>query len=223
MCRLTLVIWILKILNSYMQILNRMLLNMISTIKAHIPNLLKRNLKEVAQNVIDSLRYYMKAECYFSHDSPLGNKNITAIIFVCKGNVCRSAFAEYRLKHLLGPTKIHIDSCGVDVDQGNFPPNDSVTVAAEFSCSLANRQAKGLTACDIGNADLIFPMEYWQYKRLIRLYPEKKENIMLLRSLAPFPYCLFCNIADPYDWGKDEFLRVYRLVDRSLHQIRRWC
>jgi protein-tyrosine phosphatase len=111
---------------------------------------------------------------------------------------------------------MQIDSCGLNVDQGNFPPPDSVTVASEFSCALADRRAKGLHECDMVGADLILAMEYWQYQRLVQLYPEKKENIILLRSLTPFPYCLFCNIADPYGWGENEFRRVYRLVDRAL-------
>ncbi|HFD32716.1 MAG TPA: hypothetical protein ENJ28_08450 [Gammaproteobacteria bacterium] len=196
---------------------------MLNIIKAYIPNSIKRNFKGLIGNIFSSIRYYIGSERYFPHHSLSKRKKITTIVFVCKGNVCRSAFAEYRLKYLLGPTKVHIDSCGIDVDQGHFPPADSVTIATEFSCSLANRQAKKLADCDIENADLIFPMEYWQYKHLLQLYPEKKKNIFLLRSAAPFPSCLFCNIADPYGWGKKEFRRVYRLVDQSLHQIKRWC
>ena len=196
---------------------------MISTIKSCIPNLLKRNCKGLGRNIVDALRYYGTSGRCFFRGSPLGNKKVTSVIFVCKGNVCRSAFAEHRLKKLLNSAVVHIDSCGVDVDQGNFPPQDSVKVAAEFSCSLAERRAKGLPACDIAGADFIFPVEYWQYRRLVQLYPEKKENIVLLRSVAPFPYCLFCNIADPYGWGEEEFRKSYRLVDKALKQIIRWC
>jgi protein-tyrosine phosphatase len=197
---------------------------MIDIIKAHIPNPIKRKLKGIIGNIFDSIQYYIVSGHYFfNYYPPLETKKITTIVFVCKGNVCRSAFAEYRLKYLLDLNGVRIDSCGVDVNQGNSPPEDSITVAAEFSCSLANRQAKGLAECDIEKADLIFPMEYWQYNRLLQLYPEKKKNILLLRSVAPFPYCLFCNIADPYGCDKDEFRRAYHLIDRALHQIMSWC
>ncbi len=195
---------------------------MISSIKALFPNLLKRNCKVVIRNIADSLQYYAGSG-RFLRSSPLGNKKVSKIIFVCKGNVCRSAFAEHRLKYLLGHDKVHIDSCGLDVNQGSYPPHDSVTVAAEFSCKVALRRAKGLVECDIDGADLILAMEYWQYKRLIQLYPEKQANILLLRSAASFPYCLFCNIADPYGWGEKEFRKAYRLVDRALVKIMRWC
>lgn len=196
---------------------------MFSSIKAHIPNLLKRNCKGFIYNIVNSLQYYAGSGRFLFRGSPLGNKKVSKIIFVCKGNVCRSAFAEDRLKYLLDSDKVHIDSCGVDVDQGSFPPHDSVTIAAEFSCALAVRRAKRLAECDMEGADLILAMEYWQYKRLVQLYPGKKENILLLRSVAPFPYCLFCNIADPFGWGEKEFRKVYRLVDQALGQIVRWC
>ena len=196
---------------------------MISSIKALFPNLLKRNCKGFIRNITDSLRYYGGSGGRLLRRSPLWDRKVSKIVFVCKGNVCRSAFAEHRLKFLLDHNTVDIDSCGVDVDQGNFPPHDSITVAAEFSCNLAVRRAKGLAECDMEGADLILAMEYWQYKRLVQLYPGKKKHILLLRSLTAFPYCLFCNIADPYGWGEEEFRRAYRLIDRALGQILPWC
>jgi protein-tyrosine phosphatase len=196
---------------------------MFSIIKKFIPNRVKRNAKHFARNIVVSFCYYGWSGKSLLNIQPPVNGKISSVIFVCKGNVCRSTFAEQRLRNLLGTTRVQVDSCGIDVDQGNFPPEDSVAVAAEFSCALDGRRAKGLHRCDIAGADLICPMEYWQYKRLIQLYPEKKKNILLLRNLAPFPYRLFCNITDPYGWGRNEFRRVFRLIDRSLVQIKQWC
>lgn len=196
---------------------------MIRLIKGFIPNIFKRNCKGTFRNITDSLRYYARSGGCVARNTERFNKKISRIIFVCKGNVCRSAFAEHRLRYLLGHDEVEIDSCGVDVNQGNYPPAESVAVAAEYSCALSERRAKSLAECDIENADLILPMEYWQYKRLLQLYPQKKHNIVLLRSIAPFPQCLFCNIVDPYGWGEKEFRRVYSLVDRALHRILPWC
>lgn len=196
---------------------------MILTIKNYIPLAVKRVIKQLGRNIGDSLRYYSGSGISLIKVKPSKNDKIASIIFVCKGNVCRSVFAEYRLRNLLGSTQVKVDSCGIDVDQGGFPPQDSIDVAAEFSCSLHGRQAKGLHRCNIAGADLICAMEYWQYKLLIRLYPEKGKNILLLRNLAPLPYRLFCNIADPYGLGPEEFRRVFRLIDRALEQIRQWC
>lgn len=196
--------------------------SILGSIKASIPNLVKRNIKGLGRNVVNSLQYYADSGACFLRRSLRREKTISSVIFVCKGNVCRSAFAERRLEYLTARDQLHIDSCGLHVNQGNFPPPDSVAVAAEFSCSLADRRAKGLHECDTDRADLILAMEYWQYQRLVQLLPEKKDNIHLLRSFAPFPYCLFCNISDPYGWGEPEFRRVYRLIDLTLRRMLHW-
>jgi protein-tyrosine phosphatase len=196
---------------------------MIFAIKQYIPNRVKRAAKRMLRNISDSIQYFAISGHGLGRLQPPGGRRLSSIIFVCKGNVCRSAFAELRLRYLLDCNAVEVDSCGMDVDQGEYAPADSVSVTAEFSCSLDGRRSKGLSACDFQAADLICPMEYRQYKRLLQLYPEKKENIILLRNLAPFPWRLFCNIDDPYGLGKNEFRRVYRLIDRSLLQIRQWC
>lgn len=184
-------------------------------LKKYIPNKYKKNLKQLLRNCIQSLGYYLLERNVFKKNC----KDSTNIVFICKGNVCRSAFAECRLKLLMMKSSVKVDSCGLDVKQGTFPPLESVKVAAEFSCDLANRRAKSLEQCDLDKADLILPMEYYQYQRLLKLYPHKKRAICLLRSFAPFPYCLFCNIADPYGWGIDEFRKSFRLIDKILQNF----
>ena len=198
---------------------------MISVIKQCLPGWVKCAMKRFAQNVIDSVHYYLVSGRFLCGGMPPAfGKKTARIVFVCKGNICRSAFAEARLRQLFGAAgSIHIDSGGIAVDQGDVPPLDSGLVAEHFSCSLAGRRSKGLAACNIADADLIFPMEYGQYRRLVHRYPEKKESIILLRSLAPFPYCLFCNISDPYGLGVAEFRRVYGLIDQTLRRIGQWC
>ena len=195
---------------------------MIAIVKQYIPNSLKRSLKRIARNFVDSICYYGVERRGFYKVSLQAGKT-ARVVFVCKGNVCRSAFAESRLRCLLEPSHLIIDSCGTDVTVGVLPPADSISVAAEFSCLLAGHRSKDFDACDIENADFIFPMEYGQYNRLVQCYPEKKNSIFLLRSFAPFPYCLFCNISDPYGLGENEFRQVYGLINKILKRLGGRC
>ena len=186
-----------------------------SLLKRFVPKLYKRRSKLFTQNCLQSLHYYLIEGSHFAKQ----REHTTNIIFVCKGNICRSAFAEQRMKDLSKQLNVMVDSCGLDVDQGNSPPPDSVAVATEFSCFIGIHRAKYIHECDIEGADLILPMEYDQYRRLIELYPNKKRDIKLLRYFAPFPSSLFCNIADPYGWGKDEFRRSFRVIDHALQRL----
>ena len=182
--------------------------------KKLIPNHLKRMLKLTVRNILQSTHYYLIEKRFVT---PLPSPP-THVIFICKGNVCRSAFAEMRFNLLFG-NKVQVnESCGLEVNQGSYPPSDSVKVAAEFSCDLSQKRAKGLNECNLERADLILPMEYSQYKTLISLFPDKK-NIRLLREYAPFPYSLFCNINDPYGWGENVFRKTYKLIDKALCRL----
>lgn len=185
------------------------------SLKRFIPNRYKRVVKLSLRNCWQSLRYYV------FDGRILGKKNYKpkSIVFVCKGNVCRSSFAEVRLRKICKTNKLSIDSCGLDVDQGNYPPTDSVLIAKEFGCRLEYRRAKSLHQCNIEKADLILPMEYGQYQKLLILLPEKKKHIRLLREFAPFPFKIFCNIDDPYGWGTDTFRKSFWMIEQSLRNF----
>ena len=188
---------------------------MFYSIKKIIPNNVKRNIKLFLRNCLESPQYY------FSSRPSSTYKKYRHIIFVCKGNVCRSAYAEYALRKLVSEQNksVIIESCGLEVNQGQYPPHEAVKVARDLNIDMVGHISKGLKECDITRADLILAMEYGQYKNLLNLCPEKEKNIKLLRNFSPFPYPLFCNIADPYGWGKNEFRKSFILIDRSLKTL----
>lgn len=183
--------------------------------KELIPNHLKRSIKLTLRNIVQSFRYYIMEK----HLRGRKKYKPGRVVFVCKGNVCRSAFAETSFAMLAGNSIEVVDSCGLEVDQGNFPPEESVRVAEEFGCDMSRRRAKTMGECDFKNADLILSMEYSQYTKMIAMFPGKKDHIRLLREYAPFPFFLFCNIDDPYGWGDRVFRKTYRMIVKSLHGL----
>lgn len=183
--------------------------------KELIPNHLKRGIKLTLRNIVQSFRYYVTEKRLSGRKKYRPGR----VVFVCKGNVCRSAFAQTRLALLAGSNTEAVDSCGLEVNQGNFPPQESVGTAAWFGCDLSRRRAKTMGECDFKNADIILPMEYSQYRKLIATFPGKKDRIRLLREYAPFPFFLFCNIDDPYGWGDKVFRKTYRIIDKSIRGL----
>jgi protein-tyrosine phosphatase len=185
---------------------------MLSIIKRVLPNPFKRKARRFLQNMIDSPVYLLSRHRFI-------DQNIRHIVFVCKGNICRSAFAENYLKYFI-KENIRIESGGLDVDQGNFSPVDAIAVSRKFKVDLSRHHSKGLSFCDLQNADLILPMEFAQYLRLIAIYPEYKEKTRLLRDFAPWPERFFCNIFDPFGHGQDEFHLCFRQMQRALDGLR---
>ncbi len=182
-------------------------------LKRVIPKPLRRVLKQSLQNVRETGQYSSakgKYDC----------KSISHIIFVCKGNICRSAFAEYYLKSQLPEGVLKIESCGLDVDQGLTSPPEAVCVAKEFSLDLESNRSKGVESCDMHSADLILPFEYRQYLLLIALFPGEKTKVKLLRDFAPWPDRLLCNINDPYGSDENEFRRCFRQIQRAVEGLK---
>jgi protein-tyrosine phosphatase len=180
-------------------------------IKKGIPKRFKRSLKHSIRNVRDSARFR------FSGKVP-EPRALAHVIFVCKGNICRSAFAEHYLRSKVA-NSLKIESCGLDVDQGFFPPEEAVLAAAQLGVDLAPHYSKGIAACDIENADLILAMEVDQYLRLVEKFPEKRERIGLLRNYVAGPSGLLCNIQDPYGQPLRNFKACYRLMQKALDTL----
>jgi protein-tyrosine phosphatase len=179
-------------------------------LKRVVPYSLKRVIGRGLRNGWESARYRLTKKD-FDH------RIIYHVIFICKGNICRSAFAEHYLKGRIPDGILMIESCGLDVEQGIFaPPRAAVCVAKEFDIDLGMHRSRGIASCDIHRADLILPMEFRQYLRLIAMFPGKKRNVRLLSDFAPWPDRIFCNIDDPYGSGENEFRRCFRQLRSSL-------
>jgi len=186
-----------------------------NAVKQLVPRPLKRSVKRAVHATLDSARYHCSKG---KPDSGRGSSR--HIIFVCKGNICRSAFAEYYLRRELSDETFLIESCGLDVDQGFVSPPEAIRVATEFELDLVPHRSKGLAACDLQHADLILPMEYRQYQRLTALLPGMQSRIILMRDFAPWPDRLFCNIDDPYGSDDQEFRRCFKRLQRSLDGLK---
>lgn len=185
-----------------------------SKLKQLVPQPLKRVLRRSLQNACESVRY----RCF---RKSFDNGSRLHVIFVCKGNICRSAFAEHYLRREVPEGAHKIESCGLDVDQGLFSPPEAVCIAKEFGLNLELHQSKGLAACDVHNADLILPMEFRQYLRLRAMFPREQRKIRLLRDFAPWPDRLLCNIEDPYGSNENEFRRCFKRLQRALDGLKR--
>lgn len=187
---------------------------MLDQLKERLPRSLKRDVKRFWQNTWQTAAYRLTRK-------PPPAERVQHVVFICKGNICRSAFAEYYFR-LRGPSeKTRVESSGLDVDQGVFSPPEAVQTSRLFGVDLSRHRSKGLGECDLEGADLIIPMEYPQLRRLVAMYPQYSKKAVLLRDFAPFPANVFCNIHDPFGQGLDEFQRCFALMRQCLDGLAR--
>ena len=187
---------------------------MFRRLKTILPNSSKRSVKRLYRNIIDSFAYK------FSKTST-SLQCRRHIIFVCKGNVCRSPFAEHYLANLNHKNcrEIKIESCGLDTDQGTVSPPDAILAAENFGINLISHRSKSIIACNLENAELILAMEFEHYQRLKKDFPRYISKMHLLNEFAPFPDKLLCNIYDPFGLGVNEFIRCFKKMKKALDSL----
>lgn len=172
----------------------------------------KKRCKQLLKNLSQSLLYH--AVRNRTHLSPA-----RSVVFVCKGNVCRSAFAEYFMKATLDNPLLQIRSCGLDVRVRSAAPGTAISVARRKGLDLGDHLSKGIEQCDMESADLIIAMEFWHYRALATMYPHKKASIKLLREFAPFPENILCNIHDPFGQDETQFEHCFSQIQRAVSNI----
>jgi protein-tyrosine phosphatase len=184
---------------------------MLAAIKKLIPTPLKRDTRRLLLGVADSLRYRRM-------DKP-GKSVVRHVVFVCKGNICRSAYAEKSLLQRLNGEGMRVESCGLEAWSGAQPPEEAIRAAAEFGVDLSGHRARTAEECRLAEADLIMAMEFGQLLDLARRWPQLSDRLMLLRSFAPWPTSLLCNIDDPFGCEPHIYNRCFTTIDRALDAL----
>ncbi len=158
-------------------------------------------------------------------------ERISSILFICKGNICRSPFAEHLAQRIASErqvTNLVFGSAGTEVGTRVPSPAMAKEVARNYGVNLDGHLSKSIKEIDLERYDMIITMEETQLKELSNLFPEKKDKIFLLPLLQPsnsnsFQGFLKYNIPDPYGKGREEFIacfdRIMLCIERLFMEI----
>lgn len=146
------------------------------------------------------------------------------ILFICKGNICRSPFADHLAKKIFAGSlrySIAVDSAGLNVKTPLPSPPNAVEVAGNFGIDLRNHRSKRFTAEMFGEFDMIVSMETRQYQALLSRSPASHARLFLMpffedQKMRPGGYERY-NLADPYGKGLAEFNRCFQRIERCLN------
>jgi protein-tyrosine-phosphatase len=128
------------------------------------------------------------------------------LLFVCKGNVCRSPFAELYARAAstrLG-FPLTVGSVGTLPAEGRSPPETAQTAGRERGVDLGPHRSQLLTRARAQAAGALVCMDWQTRDRVLKSFPETARKLFLLK---PFARTLHGDeIADP--WGRQ--LSVFR-------------
>ena len=153
----------------------------------------------------------------------LPNK-IDKILFICKGNICRSAMAEYISRKKtgnLGISDLEFYSRGLDVQVKNSSPSHAILVCQLNGIDLSHHKSTMVDKDIIHEADLILTMEYRQSRILLKHFPGISHKVFLLPRFYNRRYTgqYSIIIRDPYGRSISEFHKCYSHIAQCLNNL----
>lgn len=133
------------------------------------------------------------------------------ILFVCHGNICRSAMAEFMMKDLVRKAglqdQFHIESAGVSNEEsGNdlYPP--SKAKLREKGVPFERHHARQITKADFSRFDVIFAMDASNLRALLAKAGKDARKV--------HPLLVDRSVADP--WYTGDFEKAYQDIDQGV-------
>jgi len=132
----------------------------------------------------------------------MARRDAKSFLFVCFGNIMRSAMAEALMYRALSELKvndanIHIMSAGLHATPGRETHPWALQAAGELGVALHDHRARLLTMEMIEQADCILAMDFQNQAEILALYPAAKEKICMMSAYAEGPW-KNREIPDPY-------------------------
>ena len=138
---------------------------------------------------------------------------VDRLVFVCKGNICRSAFAE-----VVAITRgLNSTSCGVDTVDGAPANERAMEAAMRKGRDLSMHQTRPITSLSIKEGDLFVVMEPWQASYIEeKIGANEKCTLLGLWCSPETPY-----IHDPYGKIPAHFDYCFDQIEQSISEITR--
>ncbi len=139
--------------------------------------------------------------------------SVQSVLFVCKGNICRSPLAEAYFQSLvdMDGRRMTVRSAGLETTPGKPAHAKAKAVALENRLSLDEHATTQVHKELLDQSDLIVVMEIVQKDRIQRLYPKVNGKVVLL---GRFDSVGSLEIADPYSGTSEDFQSCFQQVSR---------
>lgn len=151
---------------------------------------------------------------------------VRSVLFVCKGNICRSPFAEHiarRQARDAGLDHLSFLSAGITANQAAACPLEAVEAAQMFEVSLDDHVPTRLSQALVDEVDLVVVMEAEQLDAVARHWPSSAGRLWLLPLLDPASAGAYerCHVVDPYGQPPEAYERCYMRIERTVRELLR--
>lgn len=143
------------------------------------------------------------------------------LMFICTGNICRSAMAHVMLeKRAKEENKnIQVYSCGVFADNGDRPTEEAISVLATiYDVDLSKHRATNIANSPIEEMDVILCATTSHKNNVLNRYPELKEKVFTMKEYVGYPENDL-DINDPWGCSYETYRKCAREIADVIEKI----
>jgi protein-tyrosine-phosphatase/predicted ATP-grasp superfamily ATP-dependent carboligase len=148
---------------------------------------------------------------------------VHSVLFVCHGNIIRSAMGEALLRKYLQSSAVQpaidVASAGLTDEPQERADSRSRAIAGEFGVSLEHHRPQRLTSQLIDQADLILIMDYFNEARMLVSFGSAKSKVFYLGAFGRERGSRNPQVPDPNLGTLDDVRRCYRALDLQVRKL----
>ena len=143
------------------------------------------------------------------------------IMFICTGNICRSAMAHWMLIKKIQEKNIkdiNVYSCGIYAQTGDGPTYEAISVMEEYDIDLKKHRATNIRNSNIEEMDLILCATNSHKIAVLDLYPDLKEKVFTLKEYVDYNKegHKKVDLDDPWGYGENTYRHCASEIDECL-------
>jgi protein-tyrosine phosphatase len=136
------------------------------------------------------------------------------VVFVCRGNICRSSYAEYWIsKHR---PDLVVESAGVHVRRSMPAPDAAITAAEMSGVDLKPHRSKSIHNVALAPETLYVVMEPWHAEESSM---RERESDAIVVALGAWAQPRRAIIPDPYGRDVATFRETFLQMERALERL----
>lgn len=144
------------------------------------------------------------------------------IMFICTGNICRSAMAEAIMKKevLERGLNFEIYSCGTYAENGEMASYNAIETMKKYDIDLNCHRSTNINNSNILDMDLILCATFSHKATVFHLYPELKDKIYTMKEYAELlgddrNY----DIKDPWGYNMQTYMNCAEEISLCINKI----
>ena len=146
------------------------------------------------------------------------------IMFVCTGNICRSAMAHWLLLKKIEDNQIkniEVYSCGIYAENGDIPTYEAERVMEEYGVDITKHRATNIMKSNIQEMDLILCATQSHKIAVLDIYPELKEKVFTMKEYVKYNRENHdsIDIKDPWGYDIDTYRSCVGEIDECLELL----